>query len=111
MLTGQSATQIRNDKTGWILATSAGGEATGRGDRLYLDDPNNVVDTESDTIRDKTNRWFTEAMTDRLNDILKSVIIVIQQRTHEDDVSGQIIAKNRVRSRVRAGGVRGGAPL
>lgn len=55
------------------------------------DDPHNIKDGESDTIRTKTVRWFDEAMSNRLNDLRKSAIIVIMQRVHEADVSGHII--------------------
>lgn len=85
---------IRNDHTGWILASSVEGVGTGRrGDRVIIDDPNNVKDAESESLRNRANRWFTEVMPDRLNDLTKSAVIVIQQRTHEQDVSGIIIDK------------------
>lgn len=55
------------------------------------DDPHNLADGESDVIRTKTVRWFDEAMSNRLNDLKKSVIIVIMQRVAELDVSGHIV--------------------
>lgn len=86
--------RISNDRTGFKVATSVGGIGTGfRGDRLCIDDPNNVREAESDTIRQSTNEWFHEAMSDRLNDLSTSAIVVIQQRTHDQDVSGSIIEK------------------
>lgn len=57
------------------------------------DDPNNIKQAESDLIRDETNRWFLEVIPSRLNHPSRSAIIVIQQRTHEEDVSGIILAK------------------
>lgn len=84
---------VSNDTMGWKLATSVGGVGTGeRGDRVLLDDPHNVREAESDAIRTSTVRWFREAMSNRLNDLSKSAIVVIMQRVHEDDVSGEIIA-------------------
>lgn len=56
-----------------------------------LDDPHNIKDGESDPIRNKTVRWFDEGMSNRLNDLTKSAIVVIMQRVHENDVSGHII--------------------
>lgn len=85
--------KVSNHKTGWKFATSVGGTSTGeRGDRVLLDDPHNVKEAESDTVREETVRWFKEAMSNRLNDMEKSAIIVIMQRVHEDDVSGTILA-------------------
>jgi predicted phage terminase large subunit-like protein len=55
------------------------------------DDPHNIKEGESQTIREETVRWFKEAMSNRLNHMTKSAIIVIMQRVHQDDVSGTII--------------------
>lgn len=85
-------TKITNTKHGWKLASSVGGVGTGeRGDRVILDDPHNVKESESDTVREETVRWFRESMSSRLNDISKSAIVVIMQRVHESDVSGTIL--------------------
>lgn len=84
---------VSNTAKGWKLATSVGGVGTGeRGDRIILDDPHNVKEQESDTVRGETVRWFREAMTNRLNDMESGAIIVIMQRVHEDDVSGTVLS-------------------
>lgn len=86
--------KFANDKTGWKLATSVGGIGVGeRGDRFIIDDPNNTMDMESSQVRDTTNMWFTEVVPDRLNNPQKSAIVIIQQRLHEDDVSGIAISR------------------
>lgn len=95
-ISNEQFTKIKfaNDKTGWKLATSVGGIGVGeRGDRFIIDDPNNTMDMESDQVRDTTNLWFTEVVPDRLNNPQKSAIVIIQQRLHEDDVSGVAIAR------------------
>lgn len=85
--------KFENDKTGWKFATSVGGVGTGeRGDRVIIDDPNNVKDVESDQIRSETNRWLREIMPTRLNDPVRSAIVMIQQRSHEDDATGTLLA-------------------
>ncbi len=85
-------TKITNNKHGWKLATSIGGVGTGeRGDRIILDDPHNIKESESDKIREETIRWFRESMSSRMNDISKSAVVVIMQRVHESDVSGTIL--------------------
>jgi len=84
--------RVSNDKMGWKLASSVGGVGTGeRGDRVLLDDPHNVKEAESDVVRAETVRWFREGMSNRLNDMEKSAIVVIMQRVHEADVSGSIL--------------------
>lgn len=86
--------KVTNNKRGWKLATSVGGVGTGeRGDIVILDDPHNVKESESDTVRKETVRWFGESMSDRLNDLTKGAIVVIMQRVHEEDVSGEILSK------------------
>ena len=84
--------RIVNDRTGWKFASSVGGVGTGeRGDRVILDDPHNVIDSESDQVRGETVRWFRESMSDRLNDVERSAIVIIMQRLHETDVSGVLL--------------------
>jgi len=96
-ISNEQFTKIKfaNDKTGWKLATSVGGIGVGeRGDRFIIDDPNNTMEMESSQVRVTTNMWFTEVVPDRLNNPEKSAIVVIQQRLHEDDVSGVAIARD-----------------
>jgi len=86
---------VNNDKTGFKLASSIGGVGTGeRGDRVLLDDPHNVADGESEKIRESTVEWFSSAMSNRLNDMSKSAIVVVMQRVHQADVSGFILSKD-----------------
>lgn len=88
----QGKEKVGNTLTGWKLATSVGGVGTGeRGDCVLLDDPHNVKDDNSEVVRPETVRWFKEAMSNRLNNMDKSAIIVIMQRTHEADVAGVIL--------------------
>lgn len=85
--------RVSNTKMGWKLASSVGGVGTGeRGNRVILDDPNNVKEAESMIVRQETNRWFRESMSNRLNDLENDAIVVIMQRLHEDDVSGLILS-------------------
>jgi hypothetical protein len=85
--------RIENDQTGYKVATSVGGLSTGeRGDRVILDDPHNVIKAESELEREKTVRFFRESMSNRLNDE-RSAIVIIMQRLHEGDVSGDVLAR------------------
>ncbi len=88
----QGKVKVSNNKTGWKLASSVGGVGTGeRADFLLSDDLHNVKEAESETVREETVRWFRESMSNRLNDMENSVIIVIMQRVNESDVSGVIL--------------------
>jgi len=91
-LTEDGKIRISNAATGWKFASSVRGVGTGeRGDRVILDDPHNVKEGESEAVRSETVRWVREGMSNRLNDMVTGVIVVIMQRVHEDDVSGAII--------------------
>src|SRR5258708_3237391 len=93
-LTENSKRKVVNNRTGFKFATSIRGVGTGeRGDRVILDDPHNVKEIESDTVRDETVRWRRESMANRLNDMRRSAIVIIMQRLHENDVSGEILAQ------------------
>jgi predicted phage terminase large subunit-like protein len=86
------STKVSNTKQGWKLATSVGGVGTGeRGDRVILDDPHNVKESESPKVRKETIRWFRESMSSRLNDMETGAKVVIMQRVNEEDVSGTIV--------------------
>jgi hypothetical protein len=64
---------------------------------ILLDDPLNVIKAESEAEREKTVRFVRESMSNRLNDE-RSAIVIIMQRLHENDVSGDILAREaRVR--------------
>lgn len=93
LLSDQNA-KVRFDTsaTGWKIATSVGGLGTGeRGDRFIIDDPHNVKDSESEQKRSATLQWFTEVVPTRVNDAMRSAIVVIMQRVHDQDVSGLIL--------------------
>lgn len=59
------------------------------------DDPNNINESESRVVRDNTNRWLAEVMPTRLNNLEKSAIVLIQQRTHEEDATGFLLRPER----------------
>lgn len=86
--------KVANDKTGWKLASSVGGVGTGeRADRFVCDDGNSVKEAESEVVRESTNQWYTEVVPTRLNSAEDGVIVNIQQRTHDQDITGIILAR------------------
>ena len=79
-------------RKGGRLATSVGGTLTGRGgDFIILDDILNPDDALSDTQRAKTIEWFQGTLLSRLDDKGEGVIILIQQRVHQDDPVGFLL--------------------
>ncbi len=89
----QNAKQrFENDKTGYRLATSVGGTATGEGgSRLILDDPHSAQEAQSDTIRESALDWFDMVWSTRLNDPRNDAMVTIMQRLHDRDISGHIL--------------------
>lgn len=79
-----------NTKTGFREGVPFASLTGGRGDRVIIDDPHSTETAESEAERLNTTRIFRESVPTRLNDPKTSAIIVIMQRLHEDDVSGQI---------------------
>jgi hypothetical protein len=51
-----------------------------------------VIKAESELEREKTVWFFRESMSNRLNDE-RSATVVIMQRVHKNDVSGDILAR------------------
>lgn len=93
-LRNKTTIKVINTGTGWKLASSVGGVATGeRGDRVIIDDPHSVQDAESERIRNETIRWFRESISSRFNDLDTGALIIIMQRVHYDDVSGIALGK------------------
>jgi predicted phage terminase large subunit-like protein len=94
-------TSDQNEKTGFentaqgFRQSCAVKSMTGkRGDFVVWDDPLSPEKAYSETERDTANRVFAETLPTRLNSPEKSVIIVIMQRLHENDVSGYILARD-----------------
>ena len=56
-----------------------------------VDDPHNVREAESETVREATIKWWAESMSTRLNDPNTGVYVVIMQRVHHRDLSGYIL--------------------
>lgn len=93
-LTSDQNTKFRfeNDKGGYRLSTSVGGSLTGEGAMIIIaDDPNNAIEAESEVVRNGVIDWWDTAMSTRLNDPATGAMLVVQQRLHEDDLSGHLI--------------------
>jgi phage terminase large subunit-like protein len=97
MLTGDmnSKMKFENVKSGFRMSSSVGGSNTGFGAHYEIeDDPNNVLDVSSDTIREKVNDWHDFVMSSRHAGVAAEFRrLVVQQRTHFKDVTGHILSK------------------
>ena len=89
----QNAKQrFENDKTGYRLATSVGGTATGEGgSRLILDDPHGAQAAQSEVMRESDLEWFDMVWSTRLNNPKTDAMVTVMQRLHERDISGHIL--------------------
>lgn len=81
-----------NDRAGFRLSTSITSAITGIGGSfLVADDPNNHKDIDSQVKRDRANNWYHGGWSTRKNDPKTTVMLLMQQRFHQEDVSGTII--------------------
>ncbi len=95
-MTGDQNEKMRyeNDQTGYRIATSVGGTATGEGgDVLVLDDPHKADEILSDTIRQADLDWLRETWSTRLNDPKTGAEVIVMQRLHERDATGYLLAE------------------
>jgi predicted phage terminase large subunit-like protein len=83
-----------NNRGGYRIASSVGGSVTGEGgDILVIDDPHNVVEAESEVVREGVCEWFDQVWSTRRNDPKKSSMVIVMQRVHQVDLAGHVLAK------------------
>ena len=88
-------TRYENTATGYRMATSVGGSVTGEGgDVLVVDDPHNIKEIHSDTIRRSVLEWWDSVMSTRRNDPERSARVIIMQRGHREDLSGHVLKRD-----------------
>lgn len=84
--------EIVTTKNGFRYATSIGGPLTGKGANfLIIDDPLKASDAHSEAERSRVKNWFRETAYSRLDSKERDVIVVVAQRTHQDDLSGYLL--------------------
>ena len=89
-------TNLKNDYyttlNGRRFSTSTGGTFTGKGgDIIIIDDPLNANDAHSKVERTNCNNWSSQTLSTRLNDKQKGIRILVQQRLHEEDLTGYLV--------------------
>jgi len=87
-----AVTNYGNTAGGSRLSKPAGSEIVGlRADLLLLDDPNNPKESQNEKARDEVNTTWRDNTASRINSPLSSIRIIVQQNTHEDDLSHYVL--------------------
>lgn len=90
----QGVLSFGNYDTGTRLGVAFKSITGKRGDRLVVDDPHSVQGSESEAERDKAVRNFIEGGLNRTNDWETSAIVIVMQRLHEQDLTGELLARD-----------------
>lgn len=86
---------IENTRKGGMYTTSISGTTTGKGgDYRIMDDPNSAEQMESEAERLSTLRFVDVTWATRVNDPKRDKQIIVQQRTHTQDVTGHELKKS-----------------
>ena len=87
--------KLFNDKGGTRHAAGLNGAITGQGAWcIIVDDANNIKEVETKTTRERTNEIGDTVLPSRLDNRQTGCQIVVQQRSHAQDYSGHLLAKN-----------------
>ena len=82
----------RNNASGFRKAQSAGSRVTGdRADDIFCDDPLDAAEAFSKPARDSIITWWTQAASNRLNDLRTGGRCIIMQRLHDEDLAGYVL--------------------
>lgn len=80
-----------NSKGGQRVVASIDGSATGSGgDIIGVDDANNIHYILSQSIRQRTNDWFSRVLISRQNNMQTGRFMLQQQRSHPEDLFGYV---------------------
>lgn len=94
MVDQDTKSNFQTNKTGFRYATSVGGTVTGeRGHLVCCDDIMNVKKADSKAHQLEVHNFFWEVLPSRVNDLRTGLFLVIMQRCHTEDPSGEILAR------------------
>jgi hypothetical protein len=85
--------RFENTRTGYRVVVPMSAGTGERGDYVVVDDPHSVDQAESDTERRSAVEWWNGSMATRLNDLSRGHKVVIMQRLHEADLTGDLLVK------------------
>src|ERR1039458_6445516 len=80
--------RFENTRTGYRVVVPMSAGTGERGDYVVVDDPHSVDQAASDTERRAAVEWWNGSMATRLNDLSSGHKVVIMQRLHEADLTG-----------------------
>ena len=84
-----------NTNGGHRISLSVGSQVLGYGGNLLIvDDPNEPSSSGTEVNRQAVIHWYSQKFRTRLIDSKNDRIVIIQQRTHENDLSGFILKKD-----------------
>jgi predicted phage terminase large subunit-like protein len=86
-------TRFENTRTGYRVVVPMSAGTGERGDYVVVDDPHSVDQAESETERRSAVEWWNGSMVTRLNDLATGHKVVIQQRLHEADLTGDLLKR------------------
>lgn len=90
--------KFENDKSGVRYATSVGGALTGSGADIFItDDPHKANEAKSETARKGVIDWWKNTAFSRLNNQEVGLRIIVMQRLHEGDLTGEMLKNNDYR--------------
>ena len=91
-------TNFKNGKLGERYTTSTGSGITGiHAHLLIIDDPMSPQIAGSTLERDRANKWISQTLGSRKVDKDVSVTIIVMQRLHEGDTTGNLLDKPTLR--------------
>jgi predicted phage terminase large subunit-like protein len=85
--------RFENDRTGYRVVAPMSSGTGERGDYVVVDDPHSVDQAESDAERTSAVDWWNGSMSTRLNQFATGHKVVIQQRLHEADLTGDLLGR------------------
>lgn len=86
----------KTEDGGQYLSAGVGGSITGnRANVFIIDDPIKPDEALSDIKRAAVNRWYDNTVLSRLFNPNKDAVVIVMQRTHDDDLCGYLMEKER----------------
>lgn len=86
-------TSFANTDTGFREGVTFAAITGKRGDRVVIDDPHSLRGAESEADRTRAVREFLEGGLNRSNDAVTSAMVIVMQRLHQSDLTGELLAR------------------